>query len=291
MARPTDSNEQLLCSFCGKSQRQVKKLIAGPGVYICDECIDLCNEIIDEELAAPPAFDIENLPKPREIYEVLDEYVVGQDPSKRTLSVAVYNHYKRVQMMMSGDSDIELQKSNILLLGPTGCGKTLLAQTLARILNVPVRDRRRDRADRGRLRRRGRREHPAEADPGRRLRRQEGRNGDHLHRRGRQDRAQGRQPVDHARRLRRGRPAGAAEDPRGHPGVGAAAGRAQAPPPGVPDDRHDQRAVHLRRRVREPRQGDRAAHRPQRRRLRGGDREPRPSATPARSSSTACPRT
>jgi len=137
MARPTDSNEQLLCSFCGKSQRQVKKLIAGPGVYICDECIDLCNEIIDEELAAPPSFDLDNLPKPREIYEVLDEYVVGQDPSKRTLSVAVYNHYKRVQMMQSGDSDIELQKSNILLLGPTGCGKTLLAQTLARILNVP----------------------------------------------------------------------------------------------------------------------------------------------------------
>src|SRR5881296_604694 len=137
MARPTDSNEQLLCSFCGKSQRQVKKLIAGPGVYICDECIDLCNEIIDEELTAPPTFDLDNLPKPKEIYSVLDEYVVGQDPSKRTLSVAVYNHYKRVQMMMSGESDIELQKSNILLLGPTGCGKTLLAQTLARILNVP----------------------------------------------------------------------------------------------------------------------------------------------------------
>ncbi|HEX4116085.1 MAG TPA: ATP-dependent Clp protease ATP-binding subunit ClpX, partial [Solirubrobacteraceae bacterium] len=137
MARPTDSNEQLLCSFCGKSQRQVKKLIAGPGVYICDECIDLCNEIIDEELAAPPAFDLENLPKPRAIYDVLDEYVVGQEASKRTLSVAVYNHYKRVQMMQSEDSDIELQKSNILLLGPTGCGKTLLAQTLARILNVP----------------------------------------------------------------------------------------------------------------------------------------------------------
>ncbi|MEJ7797426.1 MAG: ATP-dependent Clp protease ATP-binding subunit ClpX [Solirubrobacteraceae bacterium] len=137
MARPTDSNEQLLCSFCGKSQRQVKKLIAGPGVYICDECIDLCNEIIDEELTAPPSFDIESLPKPREIYDVLDEYVVGQEESKRTLSVAVYNHYKRVQMMQSEDSDIELQKSNILLLGPTGCGKTLLAQTLARILNVP----------------------------------------------------------------------------------------------------------------------------------------------------------
>ncbi|MFL6190789.1 MAG: ATP-dependent Clp protease ATP-binding subunit ClpX [Actinomycetes bacterium] len=137
MARPTDSNEQLLCSFCGKSQRQVKKLIAGPGVYICDECIDLCNEIIDEELTAPPTFDLENLPKPREIYGVLDEYVVGQEESKRTLSVAVYNHYKRVQMMQSTETEIELQKSNILLLGPTGCGKTLLAQTLARILNVP----------------------------------------------------------------------------------------------------------------------------------------------------------
>src|SRR6187397_2762913 len=133
MARPTDSNEQLLCSFCGKSQRQVKKLIAGPGVYICDECIDLCNEIIDEELTAPTSFDIDNLPKPKEIYGVLNEYVVGQEQAKRTLSVAVYNHYKRVQMMQAVDADIELQKSNILLLGPTGCGKTLLA----RILNVP----------------------------------------------------------------------------------------------------------------------------------------------------------
>ena len=137
MARPTDTNEQLLCSFCGKSQRQVKKLIAGPGVYICDECIDLCNEIIDEELSAPSTFDIENLPKPKEIYDVLDEYVIGQDSAKRSLSVAVYNHYKRVQIASADDGDIELQKSNILLLGPTGCGKTLLAQTLARILNVP----------------------------------------------------------------------------------------------------------------------------------------------------------
>jgi ATP-dependent Clp protease ATP-binding subunit ClpX len=116
----------------------VKKLIAGPGVYICDECIDLCNEIIDEELTAPPAFELENLPKPREIYSVLNEYVVGQEAAKRSLSVAVYNHYKRVQMTTNGDEgEIELQKSNILLLGPTGCGKTLLAQTLAKILNVP----------------------------------------------------------------------------------------------------------------------------------------------------------
>ena len=138
LARPTDSNEQLLCSFCGKSQRQVKKLIAGPGVYICDECIDLCNEIIDEELTPPSgSVELENLPKPREIHDVLQEYVVGQDAAKRALSVAVYNHYKRVQMSQAEDVEVELQKSNIMLLGPTGCGKTLLAQTLARILNVP----------------------------------------------------------------------------------------------------------------------------------------------------------
>ena len=141
MARPTDSNEQLLCSFCGKSQRQVKKLIAGPGVYICDECIDLCNEIIDEELTTTPSFELEALPKPQEICSILNEYVVGQDAAKRALSVAVYNHYKRVQMATEegagAEAAAELQKSNILLLGPTGCGKTLLAQTLARILNVP----------------------------------------------------------------------------------------------------------------------------------------------------------
>ncbi len=137
MARPTDSSEQLLCSFCGKSQRQVKKLIAGPGVYICDECIDLCNEIIDEELSVPTSFDVENLPRPKEIYDFLDEYVIGQDEAKRTLSVAVYNHYKRIQMSQGDDNEIELQKSNILLLGPTGCGKTLLAQTLAKLLYVP----------------------------------------------------------------------------------------------------------------------------------------------------------
>jgi ATP-dependent Clp protease ATP-binding subunit ClpX len=136
MARASETNEQLLCSFCGKSQRQVKKLIAGPGVYICDECIDLCNEIIDEELQTPAQLDLQNLPRPKEIYAVLNDYVVGQEEAKRTLSVAVYNHYKRVQMA-NAEGDVELQKSNILLLGPTGCGKTLLAQTMARILNVP----------------------------------------------------------------------------------------------------------------------------------------------------------
>ncbi|NLG67235.1 MAG: ATP-dependent Clp protease ATP-binding subunit ClpX [Actinobacteria bacterium] len=136
MPKTTGGSEQLLCSFCGKSQRQVKKLIAGPGVYICDECIDLCNEIIDEELTVPATLDLETLPKPREIYQVLSDYVIGQEEAKRILSVAVYNHYKRVQMT-AGDPDVELQKSNVLMVGPTGCGKTLLAQTLARCLNVP----------------------------------------------------------------------------------------------------------------------------------------------------------
>jgi ATP-dependent Clp protease ATP-binding subunit ClpX len=130
-------SEQLLCSFCGKSQRQVKKLIAGPGVYICDECIDLCNEIIDEEFSPPTSLDLDNLPKPKEIHAILSEYVIGQEEAKRALAVAVYNHYKRIHMTSYEDGDVELQKSNILLLGPTGCGKTLLAQTLARILNVP----------------------------------------------------------------------------------------------------------------------------------------------------------
>src|SRR3989442_1283105 len=136
MARASDGNEQLLCSFCGKSQRQGKKLIAGPGVYICDECIDLCNEIIDEELTAPAQLDLENLPKPKDIYDVLNDYVVSQEEAKRTLSVAVYNHYKRVQMVTE-DGEVELQKSNILLLGPTGCGKALLKILEGTVASVP----------------------------------------------------------------------------------------------------------------------------------------------------------
>ncbi|HEY3980925.1 MAG TPA: ATP-dependent Clp protease ATP-binding subunit ClpX [Streptosporangiaceae bacterium] len=139
MARIGDGGDLLKCSFCGKSQKQVKKLIAGPGVYICDECIDLCNEIIEEELAEPTELKWDSLPKPREIYEFLDSYVIGQEKAKKGLSVAVYNHYKRVQSggERAGDDGVELAKSNILLLGPTGSGKTLLAQTLARLLNVP----------------------------------------------------------------------------------------------------------------------------------------------------------
>jgi ATP-dependent Clp protease ATP-binding subunit ClpX len=138
MARIGDGGDLLKCSFCGKSQKQVKKLIAGPGVYICDECIDLCNEIIEEELADTGDVKLDELPKPSEIHDFLETYVIGQDDAKRTLSVAVYNHYKRIQAGDKGrDDEIELAKSNILMLGPTGCGKTYLAQTLAKLLNVP----------------------------------------------------------------------------------------------------------------------------------------------------------
>ncbi len=143
MARIGESTDMLKCSFCGKSQKQVRKLIAGPGVYICDECIDLCNEIIEEEFAeASVVGTADELPKPREIREFLDSYVIGQDKAKKALAVAVYNHYKRVRagatgIRRDGEEQVELGKSNILLIGPTGCGKTYLAQTLARMLNVP----------------------------------------------------------------------------------------------------------------------------------------------------------
>ena len=141
MARIGDGGDLLKCSFCGKSQKQVKKLIAGPGVYICDECIDLCNEIIEEELADADDVKLDELPKPAEIREFLEGYVIGQDTAKRTLAVAVYNHYKRIQAgekaRDSRSEPVELAKSNILMLGPTGCGKTYLAQTLAKMLNVP----------------------------------------------------------------------------------------------------------------------------------------------------------
>lgn len=136
MFKFNDEKGQLKCSFCGKSQDQVRKLVAGPGVYICDECIELCSEIVEEELGHEEEMDLQNLPKPREIYNILNEYVIGQDRAKKSLSVAVYNHYKRINTTSKSD-DVEISKSNIMMIGPTGSGKTLLAQTLARILNVP----------------------------------------------------------------------------------------------------------------------------------------------------------
>ncbi|MDA2954374.1 MAG: ATP-dependent Clp protease ATP-binding subunit ClpX [Actinomycetota bacterium] len=140
MAKFGDTAELVKCSFCGKSQKQVKKLIAGPGVYVCNECIDLCNEIIDEELSEETDLSLEKLPNPREIRAFLDDYVVGQETAKKVLAVAVFNHYRRIQYKQNASTrrdDIELSKSNIMLLGPTGCGKTHMAQTLARLLNVP----------------------------------------------------------------------------------------------------------------------------------------------------------
>ena len=135
--RTGDSSGKILyCSFCGKSQHEVRKLIAGPSVFICDECVELCNDIIREELEEKAQSARSSLPKPREILEVLDQYVIGQNRAKRTLAVAVYNHYKRIESRQKSD-DVELSKSNILLVGPTGSGKTLLAETLARLLNVP----------------------------------------------------------------------------------------------------------------------------------------------------------
>lgn len=136
MFKFNEEKGQLKCSFCGKSQDQVRKLVAGPGVYICDECIELCNEIVEEELGNEEEIDLQNLPKPQEICSILEEYVIGQEEAKKALSVAVYNHYKRINSSQKSD-DVELQKSNIMMVGPTGSGKTLLAQTLARILNVP----------------------------------------------------------------------------------------------------------------------------------------------------------
>ena len=140
MFRFGDEKGQLKCSFCGKSQEQVRKLIAGPGVYICDECIELCNEIIEEELYknVDENLRLRNIPKPKEINHILNQYVIGQDRAKKSLAVAVYNHYKRVNSTQNGADDVELHKSNILLVGPTGSGKTYLAQTLAKILDVPL---------------------------------------------------------------------------------------------------------------------------------------------------------
>ena len=270
MARASEGNEQLLCSFCGKSQRQVKKLIAGPGVYICDECIDLCNEIIDEELTDP------ELARPRQPAAPDGDLRLAERVRRLAGRGEAHALGRRLQPLQARPDGHRGRRGRAAEVEHPPARPDRLRQDAPRAdaradPQRAVRDRRRDRAHRGRLRRRGRREHPPEADPGGRLRHQEGGDRDHLHRRGRQDRAQGRQPVDHARRVGRGRAAGAAEDSRGDGRVGAAAGRAQASAPGVPLDRHDEHPLHLRRRVRRPRQDHREADRQERRRLRSRD--------------------
>ena len=282
--RPREGNGTLQCSFCGKSQNDVRKLIAGPTVYICDECIELCNDIIAEEWEEEKSREIRSLPKPAEIKTVLDQYVVGQERAKKILAVAVHNHYKRIESGGDASSDVELQKSNILLIGPTGSGKTLLAQTLAKMLRVPFTIADATTLDRGRVRRRGRRKHHPAASAGGGLRRRAGRARHRLHRRDRQDRAQVGEPVDHARRVRRGRAAGAAEDPRGHRRQRAAAGRPQASAPGVHPGRHRERALHLRRRLRRARQD----HRERAWAARAWASAPRSRAATSAGSATSC---
>jgi ATP-dependent Clp protease ATP-binding subunit ClpX len=236
-----DDGKLLYCSFCGKSQHEVRKLIAGPSVFVCDECVELCNDIIREELEERAERTRDKLPKPQEIKKVLDEYVIGQERAKRVLSVAVYNHYKRLQTRgaegVRSRDDVELAKSNILLIGPTGSGKTLLAETLARLLNVPFTI-----ADATTLTEAGYVGEDVENIIQKLLQKC-----DYDVEKAQTGIAEVGQPVDHPRRVGRGRAAGAPQADRRHDCLGAAAGRTQASAAGIPAGRHHQYPVHLRR--------------------------------------------
>ena len=281
------SDDALRCSFCHKSQDVVGKLISSPSdyprAYICDECIAVCNSILEDDKVEPPSGTPNKIPKPLEVKEFLDQYVIGQEATKKKLAVAVYNHCKRIHMNRMRNTEVELQKSNILLIGPTGTGKTLMAQTLAKILDVPFAI-----VDATTLTEAG---YVGEDVENIILKLLQAADGDvaevpaghHLHRRNRQDLPQGREPVDHPRRIRRRRAAGAAEDPGRHGGQRSAAGRPQASAPGIHAGRYHQHPVHLRRRLRGPGKGDRAAHRQEVHGLpagrgKGTHAQPRPSS-------------
>ena len=293
MVKKNGDTEVLRCSFCNKDQNDVRKLIAGPTVFICDECVEVCNDIIADDnryenktprSTLPDAAGNQEVPRRLRHRPGADEEEAGGRGLQPLQADRDPEGLARPHRHRADQGQHPAHR-------PDGHGQDAAGPDAGQDAVGPLRDRRRDDADRGRVRRRGRREHHPEAAAGRRRRHREVPAGDHLHRRGRQDLAQGREPVDHPRRLGRGRPAGAAQDPRGHGGQRAAPGRPQAPAPGVLPGRHDQHPLHLRRRVRGPREGHRAPHRQEDDGLQGRRQGARTSATSAARSSGWSPRT